>query len=248
MGMFDHSIVVSTAVSERNLLAELSRSICEENGIYADLRTHDLRCLTDQTLTKVEAERRAYAAYEADNWGETGYYAPVYSHQDVTERRETLVVTVAAESLDPDGRLSEDDMAAAVAKVRVAKGEFIQRSWASTCKVVARKIGTVVPKEKTVTRYYAVVGTTVDFSGKGHASQAEARKAAEEGAKTDRFGYDVKVKEINVIGVTKRESGAALLTVTNAPTKVEVEVTVEIAAVKPGATQSGWYVLGSYHH
>lgn len=258
MGTHHRSATYAPNLTDRQLLAELHDEITQVNGIYAGQRTYGLRCLSAVPVTTAEAHTLIAAAYDerfaADmdddayyETDETGFKVAVLSDDDVIRR--TVEVTIPAFDGDVDHRYRVCDAAKAqvLAKVRLAKGERVETMTAGPTRATSRRVTATAPKEATVTRYYFTDGKTVDVTGPGFGSQAEARAEAVRRLTDQQPGMFVtELFEIAVVAVTKRESGAPLVTAT-ATTKRDRTYRVDVVAVKPGAKQAGWLVEGTYH-
>lgn len=104
------------------------------------------------------------------------------------------------------------------------------------------------PKEKAVTRYFVLTPNGgMPAWEKGYATQAEARASLKSGVL--RYGFDgVPDVDVEIVGITRRESGAPLVKGTVSAKKVTGTLTVRyrrrVKAGTAGKTRAGWYFYG----
>lgn len=243
MGTHEISAVFPLNSTDRSLISKLSDLVHDERGIYANLRTRELFLLSGNSVSERKAERLA-GEFEPGSGSRVGCKVQVYAEKDVTYR--TVQVTLPADESTEMGRVRGERLEQVLAKVRLETGEEVANVWTESIKSLKVSAEVTVPKEKTETRYFVVTGTKVDFSGPGYESQAAARAAAVEYAsRLDVPHYAA--QEVNVIAVTRRVSGAPLVTVRRKVAKREATYNVEIATVRPGAKPEFWFVQGWYH-
>lgn len=138
----------------------------------------------------------------------------------------------------------------AVTDVRIAtREERVQgRLYPTTIQQIAAKFKTVVtaPKEKTETRYFLIDQRSkvsdLDWD-RGFASQAAARAAATD-AITNGHSRE---RVLDVIGISRRVSGAPLVRVERQVTKVTLTASVTISRAKKDARTDGYVITAAYH-
>lgn len=113
---------------------------------------------------------------------------------------------------------------------------------------VVERVKAEVPKEKAVTRYFIVKeGGGLPEWEHGHASQALARAALKSGI-LGGGNYRIPDENVEIIGITRRESGAPLVKATVSAKKITGTFLVRyrrcVEAAKVGTKQAGWYFYG----
>ena len=103
------------------------------------------------------------------------------------------------------------------------------------------------PKEKAVTRYFVLPHRGMPAWEEGFATQAEARASLKTGVL--RYGFNsIPDVDVEIIGITRRESGAPLVKGTVFAKKVTGTLTVRyrrrVKAGTAGKTRAGWYFYG----
>lgn len=104
------------------------------------------------------------------------------------------------------------------------------------------------PKEKAVTRYFVLMPHAgMPAWENGFATQAEARASLKSGVL--RYGFNgVPDVDVEIIGITRRESGAPLVKGTVFAKKVTGTLTVQyrrrVKAGRAGTARAGWYFYG----
>lgn len=126
---------------------------------------------------------------------------------------------------------------------RVARSQDFRRRMQVEPKVTA-----AAPKEKAETRYFILTGDgRLPAWEDGHPSQAEARKALPQALRLG-FGDDVPPVDVEVISMTRRISGASLVTARVEAKKVTATFTVDLRTLvkrgKVGTKQAGWVFYG----
>lgn len=104
------------------------------------------------------------------------------------------------------------------------------------------------PKEKAVTRYFVLKPNAgMPAWENGFATQAEARASLKNGVL--RYGFnDVPDVGVEIIGITRRESGAPLVKGTVSAKRITGTLTVRyrrrVKAGRAGTARAGWYFYG----
>ena len=112
-----------------------------------------------------------------------------------------------------------------------------------------KKVDAVAPKEKTVTKYFVLTAGEDKLPAwdKGFATQAEARAAVGSVLRYNSY-RGLQATDAEVIGITRRESGAGLVTATVSAKKVTATVKATVRPVTKKATagtvRAGWYFYG----
>lgn len=114
---------------------------------------------------------------------------------------------------------------------------------------VEARVQAEAPGEKTETRYFVMTDRiqTVPPWESGHPSQAAARAALDKVLRYDGH-YGVPPVEVEIIGVTRRASGAPLVKATVSARKITATFTVSLGRLVSEATagtkHAGWYFYG----
>lgn len=148
------------------------------------------------------------------------------------DEREVEVTVTYSPNDDPEA------LAAKAAKPR--KGEVVTsvyRPWKAKVERVMRAPKVEVPKEKAVTLYRIIADRSI--VGDGYASQADARAAAVEMAASGKYTC-----ALTIDAYIKRESGAALLTITPVVAKTTETFKVTLEGAPKGTARAGWLFVG----
>lgn len=262
MGMNSETGFYRTETADQ-ALSELIREDTAEYGYHHSWRSYGVHVLPG-TMFRAQAEKAVHAKLHNLTNDEDAFAAAVYADEDVETR--TVTVSGTIDGADWTGGYEKQWVALealAVAKTRLRAGEVItgvriadrpvgeKDRWGyertepdvtETAKVVV-----TAPKEATETRYFVTYEhtTTKDLEwSKGHPSQAAARAAITK-ALNDAKG--LRYNAYDVIGITRRVSGAPLVHAERQVTKVAVGLTVTVQKAKPNAKRGGWFVGGWYH-
>lgn len=179
----------------------------------------------------------------SDKWGPAGAI-PVAADNCFKKRTVTMKVVYRGdhtfEDIERFARLE-------AAKVKRKDGETV-----GTHRIVNRETKTKVEHSanegKAEIRYYAE-GAPWKFPAKdwrtGFKSLAEARAALVDFAKNDTTQLNGPVEEIRIVGGTRRDTGAGLVSVKRYPVKTDLEIEVEV--IKPSSYSNvpeGWIFFG----
>jgi hypothetical protein len=241
MGSTDFTEIVYTTSSAKEAFRSLVDAALEEYGYDAYNGTISTTDFCGELTTRPVSLTEAYALIDKElkNIRKWDCYAiPIYSNNPAKRRTVKVAVTI---------RPNDDFDTILAASVRLKANEHISHYTAqkdtSTSTVTAS-----AAKEKTVTKYFVVSkdGFPKESWESGYSSQAEARAAAIHIAKnrdtTDVYGFHNN-KDLEVIGITRRESGAALVDVVRTTKKTVYQATVTIDTAKTDK-QDGWAFYG----
>lgn len=270
MGHYVDTEVVYTDSGYQDAYSEWAYQRSREEGIYASINTQSRRI-----IAKVYPASQAlkYLTDYIDTYGmesgAPGFCVAVYREQDIARRTITLRATVDGETWGSgwDGRRKALKGLVA-SKVTLKDGEHVEdwqlgtRPEAATglggreCTrqvhdvSVHSKVVVTVPKEKTETRYFVHAASRSQLTlssvkwDDGYPTQAKARAAMVERLEAATGGDN---QALTVTALTRRESGAGLVTAERKITKAQVVVKVTVAKVKPGAKPGGWAMALKYH-
>lgn len=269
MGHATDTEVVYTDATYESAFADWATERSREEGIHASIGTL-ANLLSRHVYPASVAEKMVgdYAEKRLDSYG-PGICVAVYREQDIARRTVTVRGTIDGDAWGGGYNGREEALNALVAsKLTLKDGEYIEGSRLATRPetytnwlgqedvrnvqdvMVHSKVIVTVPKEKTETRYFvhAVTNSSLTLASvkwdTGYATQAKARAAMIERLEASTGDAH---EALTVTALTRRESGAGLVTAERRITKAQVAVQVTVSKVKAGAKAGGWAMAHSFH-
>jgi len=138
----------------------------------------------------------------------------------------------------------EDALRKIAARQLLTKTDRIGQVWCQILKNVSVKVDATATKGATQTRYFVLVNGIANFKwDNGYASQAEARANLEQHVPLG--DPDV---SLEIVSMTRRVGGEALVTATATPRKVQIRLNVDerdvVKKAMVGTKHAGWYFYG----
>lgn len=213
----------------------------------------DITVLGPVTKNMVQTVLDAYENAAHSPMRERYVAAPVLDESTITRRKVKVKVTADPAHLDSRGNITWEHLEQQAKAVVKRAGEMLEGWTVVTGSTkTTTKVITETPKEKAVTKYFAHEAKTnpldLDWERDGFATQAAARKAAVEALSRPVTGWDSPHKEFVVTPITRRETGAAMVTIKRVVTKASCEIEVTLAKSNNPSRTAGWAVAMDCHH
>lgn len=208
--------------------------------------THGFFHATPQLMTVAEAYK--FVNDNLDNTQKRGPCGAIPLREEIPAVREPATRHKVTITLPAELSQDRDAIDKAVAKQLGVKPADLLDRWTGIARSHAdTRVETTATTGPTETRFFLIVDGWCGFEwDKGYSSQAEARAAIRDLApKKLNHGHPVSVE---VVSMTRRATGEALVTATITPKKITTTYDVTVSKIiKPAKTtnkQSGWMFFG----